>query len=430
MLIVYLLIGLVLGFALAFFYFKSKGDPNVLAVQETEKQKAVLADRVQTLEKEKRELDTRLDAAKSRGESLFADLARTQEMLRSEETRSEEFQQDREQLKLEFENLANKILEEKTEKFTTLNKKNLDDILSPLQERIKEFHEKVDSTYSQEARERNTLRGEIMQLVRRNEEISEVANNLAKALKGDTKQQGNWGELILEKVLEYSGLRKGEEYKVQETFASENGRQRPDVTVYLPDSKHLIIDSKVSLTAYERCVSAEDEGERARALKEHIESVRSHVKGLAEKNYQAIPTLNQPDFVLMFMPIESSFGLAIQTDSDLFNFAWERRVVIVSPSTLLATLRTIASTWKQERQTRNAIEIADRAGKMYDKFEGFVRDLLAVGKKMDDAKESYEDAMKKLSTGPGNLVRQAEQLKEMGAKATKALPQNLLDRSE
>jgi DNA recombination protein RmuC len=426
MLIVYLVIGLVLGFALAFFYFKSKGDPNAAAIQEAEKQKAILADRVQMFEREKRDLDAKLEAAKSRSETLFADLARTQEMLRAAEENHEKLSQDREQLKLEF----GKIFEEKTAKFTSLNKETLDTILSPLHQRIKEFHEKVDTTYNTEAKERNTLRGEIMQLVRRSEEIGEVANNLAKALKGDTKQQGNWGELILEKVLEFSGLRKGEEYKVQESFTGEDGRQRPDVIVYLPDNKHIIIDSKVSLTAYERCISAEAEEERIRSLKDHIASVRAHIKGLSERSYTSIDVLNQPDFILLFMPIESSFGLAIQADNDLFNFAWEKKIVIVSPSTLLATLRTIASVWKQERQTRNAIEIADRAGKLYDKFVGFTEDLVNVGKQMDLAKKTYESAMNKLATGSGNLVRQAEQMKELGAKATKALPQNLLDRSE
>jgi DNA recombination protein RmuC len=306
----------------------------------------------------------------------------------------------------------------------------IQELVTPLQTKIRDFEQKVDEVYRTEAAERNSLRGEIKNLVELNQQISKEASNLAMALKGDTKKQGNWGELILEKVLEFSGLRKGDEYKLQVSQQDEDGRrQQPDAIIYLPENKHIIVDAKVSLIAYDRFVSAQTEEERSLALLEHIASVKNHIKLLSDKKYQTLPDLDSPDFTLLFMPIESSFGLAVQADNELFAYAWDRKIVIVSPSTLLATLRTISSIWKQERQTKNALEIADRAGKMYDKFVGFVDDLVSVGKKMDEAKTAYGGAMNKLSSGTGNLVRQSEQLKEMGAKATKQLPGTLLDRA-
>ncbi|MEK6615483.1 MAG: DNA recombination protein RmuC, partial [Bacteroidota bacterium] len=319
----------------------------------------------------------------------------------------------------EFENLANKIFEDKSKKFTEQNKTNLENILNPLKENITKFEKKVDDTYKAEASERNSLKGEIKSLVTLNKQISEEANNLAKALKGDSKKQGNWGEIILEKVLERSGLQKGVEYEMQVSFTAEDGKRvQPDVIIHLPDKKHIVIDSKVSLVAYESYVNAQTEEEQERNLQAHITSVKNHIKGLSEKNYQALEQLNTPDFVLLFMPIESSFSLAVQADNEIFNFAWEKKIVIVSPSTLLATLRTIASLWKQERQTKNALEIAEEGGKLYDKFVLFVDDLISIGKKMDEAKTNYSEAMKKLHDGTGNLVRRAEKMKTLGAKTT------------
>lgn len=331
----------------------------------------------------------------------------------------------------EFENLANKILEDKSKKFTEQNKTNLENILNPLKENITKFEKKVDDTYKAEASERNSLKGEIKALVTLNKQISEEANNLAKALKGDTKKQGNWGEIILEKVLERSGLQKGVEYEMQVSIITEDGKRvQPDVIINLPDKKHIIIDSKVSLVAYESFVNAQTDEERERNLLAHITSVKNHIKGLSEKNYQALEQLDTPDFVLLFMPIESSFSLAVQADNELFNYAWERKIVIVSPSTLLATLHTIASIWKQERQTKNAIEIAKQSGDLYDKFVGFAEDLLSVGKKMNEAKNSYDDAMNKLSKGAGNLVRRVDKIKELGAKASKSIPGPLLEKAK
>ena len=346
-------------------------------------------------------------------------------------TQREELDKLQKTFSTEFENLANKILEDKSKKFTEQNKTNLDNILNPLKEKIKTFEEKVEKSYNTEAAERNSLKGEIKALVTLNKQISEEANNLAKALKGDSKKQGNWGEIILEKVLERSGLQRGTEYEMQVSFTDEAGKRvQPDAIIYLPDKKHIVVDAKVSLVAYESFVNAPTDEERERNLQAHVISVKNHIKGLSEKNYQSLGQLDTPDFVLLFMPIESSFSLAVQADNELFNYAWERKIVIVSPSTLLATLRTIASIWKQERQTRNALEIAKQSGDLYDKFVGFVEELIVVGRKMTDAKGSYDEAMKKLSTGKGNLIRRAETIKELGAKTTKDIPQPLIERSQ
>lgn len=350
------------------------------------------------------------------------------EKLKSQKQELEELQM---RFSKEFENLANKILEEKSLKFTEQNKSNLDVILNPLKERIKDFEQKVDNAYKAESAERNTLKGEIKNLVELNKKISEEANNLATALKGDNKQQGNWGEIVLEKILESSGLIKDREYKTQFVTTNDEGdRIKPDVIVFLPDEKHIIIDSKVSLVAYDAFVNSTDDVDRTRFRKAHVDSVKSHIKLLGEKNYQTAFGLNTPDFVLLFVPIESSFSVAVQADQDIFNYAWDRKIVIVSPSTLLVTLRTISSIWKQERQTKNALQIAEEGGKLYDKFVSFVEDLIRVGKKMDDVKKDYAEAMTKLTDGSGNLVRRAEKMKELGAKATKSLPPQLIERAE
>ncbi|HWY97871.1 MAG TPA: DNA recombination protein RmuC [Bacteroidia bacterium] len=332
----------------------------------------------------------------------------------------------------QFENLAAKILDEKSKKFVEQNQQNMGDLLNPLRERIIEFQNKVDKTYNMEAAERNTLKGEIKQLVELNRKISQEANNLASALKGDSKKQGNWGEIILEKVLERSGLEKGREYEVQYSINDgEGNRQQPDVIIFLPDNKHIIVDSKVSLTAYEAFINAAEgnEEEKQMFLLRHITSVKKHIDELGKKNYQLLQGLNTPDFVLLFMPIESSFSIAIQADNELFNYAWDRKIVIVSPSTLLATLHTIASMWKQEKQAKHVFEIAEESGKLYDKFCGLIEDLILVGKRMESAKQSYDEAMKKASTGPGNIVRRVEKIKELGAKTTKTLPNSLISRS-
>lgn len=455
--IVFLVIGLILGFVVAFLFLKSKGDSALAAATEKGRLLEVNIDELKSqikqvtdsaenrLKEERLKAEARLAEERTRAEVRFneertktdvlqpqlaAALKENENLLQKLTEQKAELEQLNQRFTREFENLANRILDEKSQKFTEQNRSNLDIILNPFKEKLREFEQKVDQAYKAESTERITLKAEIKNLIDLNKQISEEANNLATALKGDNKQQGNWGEMVLEKILERSGLIEGTEYKTQVTDTNVQGDKiKPDVVIFLPDNKHIIVDSKVSLVAYNNCVNAATDEERARYLKLHIESLRSHVKLLSDKGYQTASGLESPDFVLLFVPIESSFSLAVQGDAELFNYAWDRKIVIVSPSTLLATLRTIASIWKQERQTRNALEIAEEGGRLYDKFVGFYEDLVKVGKKMDDAKEDYKEAMKKLYEGTGNLVRRAEKMKELGAKTSKQLPQALIDRA-
>lgn len=330
----------------------------------------------------------------------------------------------------EFENLANKILEEKTTKFTEQNKENLKSILTPLQDKILLFEKKVEDTHKESIDYHAALRQQIVGLKEMNLQMSKETLNLTKALKGDNKMQGNWGELILERVLEKSGLEKGREYEIQQSIATQEGsRVQPDVVVYLPDGKKIIIDSKVSLTAYERWVNEEDEMVKAAFLKEHTASIKKHVENLSSKNYQDLYEKESPDFVLLFIPMEPAFSSALQEDNSLYSKAFEKNIVIVTPTTLLATLKTISSIWTNKKQQENAVEIATQAGALYDKFAGFVDDLISVGKKMDDAKKEYSSAMNKLVEGRGNLVTSIEKLKIMGAKAKKNIPENIVNRA-
>ena len=352
-------------------------------------------------------------------------------LLERTKEQKEELTNLQEKFTKEFENLANKILEEKTQKFTEQNKENLKNILSPLQDKIQHFEKKVEDTHKESIDYHAALRQQILGLREMNEQMSKETINLTKALKGDSKMQGNWGELVLERVLEKSGLEKGREYEVQQSFTSEDGtRILPDVIINLPDGKKMVVDSKVSLTAYEKYVNEEDDIQRNVYVKEHVNSVKRHVEQLSDKRYQDIYQMESPDFVLLFIPIEPAFALALQEDASLYNKAFEKNIVIVTPSTLLATLRTIDSMWTNQKQQENAIEIARQAGALYDKFEGFVSDLIKIGKKMDEAKVEYSSAMNKLTEGKGNLVTSAEKLKKMGAKAKKALPEAILKRAE
>jgi len=328
----------------------------------------------------------------------------------------------------QFQLLANQILEEKSRKFTEQNQLNLGGILLPLQEKITQFQTQVADTYDKDSKERLTLKNEIERLAALNGKISEDAINLTQALKGSNKTQGIWGEMVLETVLESSGLRRGQEYQVQNTFDREEGGQhRPDVIIYLPEGRHMIVDAKMSLVAYERFVSAANDADRAESLKQHLLSVRAHIKGLSEKNYQTLTGLNAPDFVMLFIAVEPAFMLAFSHDQSLFNEALAKNVLLVSPSTLLANLRTIAYIWRSEQQNRNAQEIAQQCAKLYDKFVGFVEDLEDVGKKLGQTQKSFDDAKSKLVSGRGNLIRQAEQVKKLGVKPTKNLPVQLLD---
>lgn len=367
-------------------------------------------------------------------ESLAIHLAKKENdfdnLLERNKEQKQEVEQLQEKFTKEFENLANKILEEKTVKFTEQNKENLKNILSPLQDRIQLFEKKVEDTHKESIDYHAALRQQILGLREMNEQMSKETINLTKALKGDSKMQGNWGELVLERVLEKSGLEKDREYFVQQSHTTEEGnRVFPDVIINLPDGKKMIIDSKVTLTAYERFINEEDDNLKNQHLKEHVVSINRHVEQLGNKNYQDLYQMESPDFVLLFIPIESAFAVALNEDTTLYNKAFEKNIVIVTPSTLLATLRTIDSMWTNQKQQENAIEIARQAGALYDKFEGFVADLIKIGKKMDEAKIEYGNAMNKLVDGKGNLVNSVEKLKKMGAKAKKALPEAVLKRA-
>lgn len=330
----------------------------------------------------------------------------------------------KEALAEQFQNLANRIFEEKGEKLVQQNVANLDSLLRPLGERLKEFQVRVEETYDKESKQRFSLQGEIQKLVEANARMSADALNLTNALKGDSKTQGAWGEVVLERILEASGLQKGREYDIQVGF--EGGRARPDVIVRLPEGKHVVVDSKVSLTAYESYCSAADEAARKRELARHLDSLRAHVRGLAEKNYQSLYGIRTPDFVLMFVPLEPAFALAGEKP-ELFDEAFARNVMIVSPTTLVISLRTIASIWRYEYQNRNAQELVRQCTALYDKFVGFVTDLEDIGKRLKAAQSSYDDAYGKLASGKGNLIRQVERIRELGLKPVKPLPAQLTE---
>ncbi|WP_299314565.1 DNA recombination protein RmuC [uncultured Aquimarina sp.] len=388
--------------------------------QSLEKQLSDISKEREEIRREKDFLNTELTRRNAEFENL---------QLKNQEQK-DEVEKLQEKFTKEFENLANKILDEKSNKFTEQNKENIKNILNPLQEKINTFEKKVEQTHKESIDYHAALRQQIVGLKDLNEQMSKEATNLTKALKGDSKMQGNWGELVLERVLEKSGLEKDREYFVQQSFTTADGqRVLPDVVIHLPDSKKMIIDSKVTLTAYERLVNEDDENLRATYLKEHITSLKRHIDQLSEKNYQDLYDIESPDFVLLFVPIEPAFAIAINEDNKLYNQAFEKNIVIVTPSTLLATLRTIDTMWNNEKQQRNAIEIARQAGALYDKFEGLVKDLTGVGKKIDDAKKDYSSAMNKLVDGRGNLITSVEKLKKMGAKAKKSLPEAIIKRA-
>lgn len=367
-------------------------------------------------------------------EALTVQLAKKEaemdHLLQKNSEQKKEVQQLQEKFTKEFENLANKILEEKSTKFTLQNKENIKTILHPLQDKIQQFEKKVEDSQKESISMHAALKEQLLNLQNQSLKITREAENLTKALKGDSKTQGNWGELVLERILEKSGLEKGIAYEVQQHFQREDGsRVMPDVVIQLPDHKKMIIDAKVSLTAYERYVNAEDE-EKEPHLKAHINSIKRHVEQLSEKKYEDLYEIESPDFVLMFIPVEPAFAIAINNDSTLYNKAFEKNIVIVTPATLLATLRTVDTMWANKKKQENAFEIARQAGALYDKFEGFVTDLIGIGKKMDDAKKEYENAMKKLSEGKGNLVRRVENLKKLGITTKKSLPEAILKRAE
>ncbi len=326
--------------------------------------------------------------------------------------------EQKQQIKLEFKQTASQLFDEMSQKFTQQSEKKIGDLLLPLRERLGEFQKKIDDSFSQQGKEQHTLKAEIQKIVLQ-------TDSLTKALRGDVKAQGNWGEVMLEKILEESGLRRGVDYAPQAVDlslrAEDGSAQRPDVVVHLPDGKHVIIDSKVSLTAYERYCDAQQEAH----LRDFIKSLRAHVVGLSAKRYQENEKLQTPDFVFMFLPVEGAYTLAVQQDRELHSFAWDKKVVLVCPSTLFASLRTIASLWRIEQQNRYALQIADEGGKLYDKLVGFVQDMQDIGKQIGRTQQSYDQALGKLHTGTGNLITRAEKMRQLGAKASKNLPKEL-----
>ena len=425
--IICMVIGVFIGKLLSKLSFekeKATLEERNLSLQETKKNTEIVVEKLEnkltSIQLEKEELMTR----NTRQDS---DLKNLQLKLNENKSEIEKLQ---EKFTKEFENLANKILDEKSTKFTQQNKENLKMILNPLQEKIKVFEDKVDKTHKESIDYHAALRQQILGLKELNQQMSKETLNLTKALKGNTKTQGNWGELVLERVLEKSGLEKDREYFVQQSFINDEGKRvLPDVVISLPDGKKMVVDSKVSLTAYEQFVNSEDETAKEQFLKEHISSLKRHVEQLSEKKYEDLYKIESPDFVLLFIPIEPAFAIALNSDNTLYNKAFEKNIVIVTPTTLLATLRTIDTMWNNEKQQRNAIEIARQAGALYDKFDGLLKDLIGVGKKIDASKTDYNAAMNKLFEGKGNLINSVEKLKKMGAKAKKAIPENIIERA-
>jgi DNA recombination protein RmuC len=413
----YILLSVLLLFCMALSYFlwktkQAKPQENVVA--------RPLYDELKTEVQQKNEA---LIAAKS-------ELAKAQERI---SILSQEMSKLQETFKLEFRNVANDLLEEKSKKFTELNEKNIGAVLQPLKERITDFEKKVEETYSRETREKTALRKELEQMMKLNQQVSEDANKLTKALKGDSKLQGDWGEVQLEMILEKAGLQRDVHYRKQGNFKTEDGANvRPDYIINLPENKHFIIDAKVSLTAYEQFYNTEDETLRSKYMAEHLASIQRHIAELSAKNYQLLYGIHSPDYVLLFVPLEAALTAALREDSTLFEKALVKNIALVSPSTLLATLRTVSFIWKQENQKRNVLDIAKEGGALYDKFVAFMEDLVAVGKRLQDTKKEYDGAMNKLFESPkkrDTIIGRIEHLRSLGANTTKQLPQILLDRA-
>ena len=420
-----MIVGVVAGFAAGF----------VLAFLIQKSKQALLAAQMASAQTEKDNAATELEKMRAELATKMVEQATTvtkMEGLKEQLAEQKQAMADLQKLlTTEFENMANRILKERAAELSETSKKDLGAILNPLKDNIAEFKQQVREAYSLEMRDKAGLREQLKLLTEQNARISDEANNLTKALKGDVKQQGNWGEIVLERVLEMSGLHIGREFEREAVSKDDNdANKRPDVIVHLPDNKHVVIDSKVSLVAYDRLVNAPDNAAYETALKDQVSSLKKHVNELAAKNYPNLPGLNAPDFVLMFVPIEAMFSVAVDADKNLFAYAWEKKIVIVSPTTLLATLRTIASIWQQENQTKNAFEIARLGGVLYDKMVGFIDDFQKIKRSLDAADKAYNDALGKMSTGKGNMLNTATRIKELGAKAGKTIPQNLLQDAE
>lgn len=430
--IIWLVSGVILGGLIGWFMAKSSRKPSDADGLQNRLQ--LSEERQQHLTEELAQVKPELSQERDKRQDLSNELTRVNTEYKNLVVKLSEQKAELEKLNsrfaLEFKNLANQIFEEKSQKFTAQNKSNIQDLLSPLKEKIGEFQKKVEDTNKEGAERNASLTQQIKHLSDLNKQITKEAENLTKALKGDSKTQGNWGEVILERILEKSGLEKGREYETQSSEVGEDGqRYQPDIIIRLPESKHIIVDSKVSLTAYERFTSEMDEAEKLLQLKLHINSIKSHIKGLSDKNYQNLYGLDGLDFVFLFIPIEPAFMLAVQQEPELFNEAYAKNIVIISPTTLMATLRTISSIWKQEYQSKNAIEIARQSGALYDKFVGFTEDLLKVGDNLSTTKKNYDLALNKLTDGKDNLVRKTENIKKLGAKTSKNIDQTLINKS-
>ncbi len=418
MFIVVVILTLILGFVFGFFlcFYQSKSNKNFLVCY------------IDDLKLEKTNLSVENDKCKEMVSRLNSQLVVYERDIAINKIRQDEQKQEvievRQKLVHEFENLANRIFEEKSNKFSQQNQINLGNLLTPLNEKIKNFETKVNDVYEKENKERISLRVQVEELSKLNKLMNQETQNLTKALKGDSKVQGNWGEMILESILEKSGLIKGREYVVQDTYTDDIGKRfRPDVIINLPDNKSLVVDSKVSLTAYEKLVSATNDVEYKLALKEHIQSIKNHIKGLSDKNYHKLYNLHSLDFVLMFVPIEVAFTLALQTENAFFDDALNKNIIIVCPSTLLATVRTVYSVWRTEKSVQNAHEIAKIGGELYDRFIGFLTDLEKINDSINSTQKNYDNALIKLQGNKG-VVKSAMKLKELGAKSSKVLGNN------
>lgn len=426
--VLFLLLGVVMGAVVTVLWLKGRGEGAQATFQ------AQLHSRDEQIGRQSSALDAlkaELQRLQQQGSEQGNTIARLETQLSEERRHSGEkltvLTEAKAQLTSEFQNLANKILEEKSKKFTDQNKLNIEQVLNPLREQLGDFRRKVEDVYDKESKDRMSLFHEINSLKTLNQQISSDAINLTNALKGQSKTQGAWGEVILERVLEESGLHKGREYETQGSFTSDEGKRlRPDVIVHLPEGKDIVIDSKVSLTAYERYCSSDDEAERQLALREHVASLRSHIKGLSVKNYEDLPGIKSLDFVLLFVPIEAAFITAVENDQALFREAFDKNIIVVSPTTLLATLRTVHNIWRYEYQNKNALEIAEKAGGLYDQFVRFGESLLDVEDKLGKAQASFQTAKSRLMDGRGNLVSRTQQLQKLGAKAKKKMPEELL----
>lgn len=415
-----LLLGVIIGAALTTLYARAQGS----ALRERLGQREA---ELQTTRAAQAELVTRGETLQRGRAAALQTAAAHEAEAAAQARRAEQYLHDIKEIKTalqaEFEATAAKLLEEKSARFTDLNKTQVEGLLQPLRQQLTDFRQRVDAVYKTESDDRSALKAQIEQLRLLNTRITDEAHALTRALKGQSQARGAWGELVLERLLESSGLRGGEDYVVQESITGGDGRRlRPDVILRLPDERHLVIDSKVSLVAYEQAVNAPDDDTRDSARKLHVAAVRRHVEELSGKRYEDAGQLRTPDFVLMFIPIEPAFSLALETDVALYEWAFERRVILVTTPTLLATLKTVASLWKQDRQARNVQEIARRGGLLYDKFVGLYDDLEAVGRHLDRTRESYDGVLSKLKSGRGNLLTQVEDLKTLGAKAAKSLP--------